>query len=115
MWTALPKVRGLTPDYLLLLPFKSLIGVVLGMITRLYALGLQFLGTVVTMMIGLNTPPAISLKNTPEGQITNVLTFAGLIVLFLFDFHHQVFIAIADTYRALPPVRLSIRRRRWCR
>jgi flagellar biosynthetic protein FliR len=56
------------------------------------------------MMIGLNTPPAGDiLEDSSEGQLTNVLTFAGLMVLFMLDFHHQVFIAIADTYRALPP------------
>jgi flagellar biosynthetic protein FliR len=99
-----PKIQGTTPNYLLLCIFESLIGVVLGMITRFYALGLQFLGTVVTMMIGLNTPPAGDiLEDASEGQITNVLTFSGLMVLFMLDFHHQVFIAIADTYRSLPP------------
>jgi flagellar biosynthetic protein FliR len=78
--------------------------VVLGMIARLYALGLQFLGTVITMMIGLSSPPGADvLEDSAESQITSILTFAGLIVLFMLDFHHQVFIAIADTYRVLPP------------
>lgn len=105
MWDLIyPRIKGTTPDYLLLCVFESLIGVVLGMIARFYALGLQFLGTVMTMMIGLNTPPAGDiLEDTSEGQLTNVLTFAGLMVLFMLDFHHQVFIAIADTYRTLPP------------
>ena len=105
MWDQLyPRIRGATPDYLLLCLFETLIGVVLGMIARFYALGLQFLGTVVTMMIGLNTPPAGDvLEDSAEGQLTNILTFAGLMVLFMLDFHHQVFIAIADTYRSLPP------------
>lgn len=105
MWDQLyPKIRGTTPDYMLLCLFESLIGIMLGMIARLYAQGLQFLGTVVTMMIGLNTPPAADiLEDTSEGQLTNVLTFAGLMVLFMLDFHHQIFIAVADTYRTMPP------------
>lgn len=105
MWDQLyPKIRGTTPDYMLLCLFESLTGVVLGLIARFYALGLQFLGTVITMMIGLNSPPAGDiLEDTSEGQLTNVLTFAGLMVLFMLDFHHQVFIAIADTYRTIPP------------
>lgn len=105
MWDLIyPRIRGTTPDYMLLCIFETLIGVVLGMIARFYALGLQFLGTVLTMMIGLNTPPAGDiLEDTSEGQLTNILTFAGLMVLFMLDFHHQVFIAIADTYRTLPP------------
>lgn len=105
MWDLIyPKISGTTPDYFLLCVFETLTGVVLGMIARFYALGLQFLGTVITMMIGLNTPPAADiLEDTSEGQLTNFLTFAGLMVLFMLDFHHQVFIAIADTYRTLPP------------
>ncbi|RYE58855.1 MAG: flagellar type III secretion system protein FliR [Rhizobiaceae bacterium] len=105
MWDLIyPRIQGTTPDYMLLCVYETLIGVVLGMIARFYALGLQFLGTVMTMMIGLNTPPAGDiLEDTSEGQLTNVLTFAGLMVLFMLDFHHQVFIAIADTYRTLPP------------
>ena len=105
MWDQLyPKIQGTTPDYMLLCIFESLTGVVLGMLTRFYALGLQFLGTVVTMMIGLNTPPAGDiLEDTAEGQVTNLLTFAGLMVLFMLDFHHQVFLAIAQTYETMPP------------
>jgi flagellar biosynthesis protein FliR len=105
MWDQLyPKIRGTTPDYMLLCLFESLTGVVLGLIARFYALGLQFLGTVITMMIGLNSPPAGDiLEDTSEGQLTNVLTFSGLMVLFMLDFHHQVFIAVADTYRTIPP------------
>ena len=105
MWDQLfPRIQGTTPDYLLLCLFETLTGVVLGMLTRLYVLGLQFLGTVVTMMIGLNTPPAGDvLEDTAEGQLTNVITFAGLMVLFMLDFHHQVFMAIAETYNTLPP------------
>ena len=105
MWDQLyPKIQGTTPDYMLLCLFESLIGIMIGLIARLFAQGLQFLGTVVTMMIGLNTPPAADiLEDASEGQITNVLTFSGLIVLFMLDFHHQIFIAIADTYRTMPP------------
>ena len=99
-----PKVMGPRSEYVLLIIFESLTGVVLGMIARFYALGLQFLGTVITMMIGLNTPPAGDiLEDSSEGQLTNLLTFTGLMVLFMLDFHHQIFLAIAETYRTLPP------------
>ncbi|MBL0370701.1 flagellar type III secretion system protein FliR [Rhizobium sp. KVB221] len=105
MWDSLyPKVSGGTPDYVLMIGIETVTGVVLGLVTRFYALGLQFLGTVVTMMIGLNTPPAGDvLEDTSEGQLTNLLTFAGLMVLFMLDFHHQVFLAVAESYRTWPP------------
>jgi flagellar biosynthetic protein FliR len=105
MWDQIySKIHGTLPDYFLLCLFETLTGVVLGMLTRFYTLGLQFLGTVVTMMIGLNTPPAGDiLEDSAEGQITNILTFAGLMVLFMLDFHHQVFLALAETYKTIPP------------
>lgn len=104
MWeTIYPKVQGGVPDYVLTIGQETIIGVVLGLITRFYALGLQFLGTVITMMIGLNTPPAGDiLEDTSEGQLTNLLTFAGLMVLFMLDFHHQLFLALAQSYNTWP-------------
>jgi flagellar biosynthetic protein FliR len=104
-WQSLyPQIQSGLSDYARLIGVETLIGVVLGLITRYFALGLQFLGTVVTMMIGLNTPPAGDvLEDQSEGQLTNLLSFAGLMVLFMLDFHHQLFIAIGDSYRALPP------------
>jgi flagellar biosynthetic protein FliR len=79
MWdTIYPKVAGGTPDYILMIGVETLTGTVLGLVTRFYTLGLQFLGTVITMMIGLNTPPAGDiLEDSSEGQLTNLLTFAG--------------------------------------
>jgi flagellar biosynthetic protein FliR len=105
MWdTIYPKVNGGTPDFILMIAVESVTGTVLGLVTRYYALGLQFLGTVITMMIGLNTPPAGDiLEDTSEGQLTNLLTFGGLMVLFMLDFHHQVFLAIAQSYKTWPP------------
>lgn len=104
MWNSVyPKVQGTAPDYVLTLFHETFIGVVLGMITRFYALGLQFLGTVITQMIGLNTPPAGDiLEDSGEGQLTNLLTFAGLMVLFMLDFHHQIFLALAQSYKTWP-------------
>lgn len=105
MWaTIYPRVTGGVPGYVLSICIETLTGTVLGLVTRFYALGLQFLGTVVTMMIGLNTSPAGDiLEDSGEGQLTNLLTFAGLMVLFMLDFHHQVFLAIAQSYKTWPP------------
>lgn len=104
MWDSIyPKVHASTPDYILTIFHETFIGTVLGLITRFYALGLQFLGTVITQMIGLNTPPAGDiLEDSAEGQLTNLITFAGLMVLFMLDFHHQLFLALAQSYKTWP-------------
>jgi flagellar biosynthetic protein FliR len=104
MWDSIyPKVHASTPVYVLTIFHETFIGTVLGLITRFYALGLQFLGTVITQMIGLNTPPAGDiLEDTAEGQLTNLITFGGLMVLFMLDFHHQLFLALAQSYKTWP-------------
>jgi len=104
MWDNIyPRVQGDTPAYVVAIFMETLTGTVLGMIARYYALGLQFLGSVITMMIGLNTPPASDvLEDAQEGQLTNLLTFAGLMVLFMLDFHHQLFLVLAESYRTWP-------------
>jgi flagellar biosynthetic protein FliR len=104
MWDSIyPKVHADGPTYVLTIFHESFIGAVLGLITRFYALGLQFLGTVITQMIGLNTPPAGDiLEDSSEGQLTNLITFAGLMVLFMMDFHHQLFLALAQSYKTWP-------------
>jgi len=59
---------------------------------------------VVTMMIGFNAPPTADvLEDSGESQITNLLGFGALLVLFMLDFHHQVIIAIVQSYKVMPP------------
>ena len=80
-----------------------MIGVVIGMVARFFVLGLQFTGTVMTMMTGFNAPPANDiLEDGTENEITIMITFAGLLLLFMLDFHHVIIRAIADSYRTLP-------------
>lgn len=105
LWdTIYPKVvGGAHVTYITLILSESAIGVMYGLIARFYSLGLQFAGTVVTMMIGFNAPPAADvLEDTAENQVTNMISFAGLMVLFSLDFHHVIFRAIMDSYQIMP-------------
>lgn len=104
LWdTIYPKTQGTTLGYLQLIGFETLTGAVIGLITRYYVLGLQFAGTVLTMMIGFNAPPSQDvLEDAQENQLTNLISFAGLMVLFMLNFHHIVFRALVDSYTAIP-------------
>jgi flagellar biosynthesis protein FliR len=98
-----PKVSSPETTYLGIVFVEGLIGVVMGLIARFFVLGLQFTGTVLTMMIGFNAPPTNDvLEDGAENQLTNMLSFAGLLVLFILDFHHVIILALADSYRTLP-------------
>ncbi|MFB2549643.1 flagellar biosynthetic protein FliR [Ensifer soli] len=105
MWDDIyPKVGGQDLAYVRLVGIEVIVGVVIGLVARYYVLGLQFTGTVITMMIGFNAPPMNDvLEDTAENQLTNMISFAGLLVLFMLDFHHVIFEAIAQSYRVMPP------------
>ena len=104
MWdTIYPRVSGSVENYLSLIVFETLTGAVIGLIARYYVLGLQFAGTVLTMMMGFNAPPTPDvLEDTAENQLTNLLSFAGLLVLFMLDFHHVVMRALIESYNVMP-------------
>lgn len=104
LWdTIYPKTQGATVSYVEVILFETLTGAVIGLITRYYVLGLQFAGTSLTMMIGFNSPPSPDiLEDASENQLTNLISFAGLMVLFTLNFHHIVFRALVDSYTAIP-------------
>jgi flagellar biosynthetic protein FliR len=104
LWdTIYPRTSGSLDGYLKLIVFETLTGAVIGLIARYYVLGLQFAGTVLTMMMGFNAPPTPDvIEDTAENQLTNLLSFAGLMVLFILDFHHVILRALVDSYNVMP-------------
>jgi flagellar biosynthetic protein FliR len=98
-----PKVSGTQQAYITLIVAESLIGIMYGLIARFYVAGLQFAGAVLTMSIGFNAPGGMDiLEDTQENQLTNLISFAGLMMLFMMDFHHIVFRALIDSYNVMP-------------
>jgi flagellar biosynthesis protein FliR len=104
MWTDIyPQVEAKTHTYIYLIASETVVGAVIGLVARFYVLGLQFAGTAITMLIGFNPPPATDvLEDTAENQLTNMISFTGLMLLFMLDFHHVIFEAIAQSYRVMP-------------
>jgi len=73
------------------------------MLARLYTLGLQFAASVIAMMIGYTQPSAGDIfEDTPETSLSGFITFAGMMILFMMDFHHIVFRALVDSYTSMP-------------
>ncbi len=104
LWdTIYPKASVAGPQYVMLIATESLIGVMYGMMARLYTLGLQFAGTIIAMMIGLTSPGgADPVEDGSETAISGVITFCGLMILFIMDFHHYIFRALIDSYTLIP-------------
>ncbi|MCZ8180004.1 MAG: flagellar biosynthetic protein FliR [Rhizobium sp.] len=101
--TIYPRVQGGGASLIGVIVGELLIGMMYGLVPRFFVLGLQFAGSAISMAIGLNTPGASDiLEDTPENQMTNLISFGGLLVLFMTDFHHVVFRALVDSYGIMP-------------
>lgn len=105
MWDTLyPTASRAAPAvYVALIVSESLIGIMFGLIARLYVIGLQFVGATISATIGLSSPGGTDvLEDSQESTLTNMITFTGLMVLFMLDFHQVVIKALIDSYDAMP-------------
>jgi len=104
LWdTIYPTVQTGGRVYILLVGTEMLIGVTLGLVARYIVVALQFGGTAISMAIGFNSSPGSSVvENEAEGQLTSLITFAALFILFVTDFHHMVIAALVRSYNFMP-------------
>lgn len=104
LWDSIyPNVQAGGRIYILLVGGELLVGVTLGLIARYIVLALQFAGTGISMAIGFNSSPGGGLiENEAEGQLTALITFAALFILFLTDFHHMVIASLVRSYSFMP-------------
>jgi flagellar biosynthetic protein FliR len=104
LWdTVYPAVHTGAGTYIGLIFSESLIGVMYGMLARIYTLGMQFAATIIAMMVGYTQPGSADiLEDTPETSLSGFITFAGIMILFILDFHHIVFRALIDSYTTMP-------------
>jgi flagellar biosynthetic protein FliR len=98
-----PRAASPSASYVGLIASETMIGIVYGLIARLYTLGMQFAGAILAMSIGFSAPGGSDvLEDTSDNQLTSMLTFSGLLLLFMMDFHHVVFRALVDSYTTTP-------------
>lgn len=104
LWeTIYPNVKGGGGDYVLLVGEEMLIGVTLGLVARFIVVSLQYAGTAMSMAIGFNSSPGGGIiENEPEGQLTSLITFSAIFLLFLTDFHHMIIGSLVRSYGFLP-------------
>ena len=104
LWdTIYPKVQGGTVDYFLYVGGELLVGVTLGLVARFIVVSLQYGATAMSMAIGFNSSPGGGIiENEPEGQLTALITFTALFLLFLTDFHHMIIGALVRSYAFMP-------------
>lgn len=104
LWdTIYPVVAKSGANYIGLIFTETVIGLMYGMMARIYTLGLQFAGTVISMLIGFNAPAGSDIvEDSSETSLTSLISFCALMILFILDFHHYVLQALVDSYSILP-------------
>ncbi len=90
-------------DRLLLAPGEVMIGTTIGLMARVYLLGLQFAAIFVANAIGLAGIPGQPLEDSEAlPALAALLSLAGVMVLLAAGLHIEMLRAIVDSYRALP-------------
>ena len=82
---------------------EILIGSLIGLLARLYVLALQFMGSAIAMLIGYGgmSGPGIE-DGEPQAALASLISFSALMLLFVFDFHHEFVRALVESYRLAP-------------
>jgi flagellar biosynthetic protein FliR len=94
---------------LLMLGQEILIGVVLGLLSRLTIAALQIAGSVIAQQMGLGFVTSVDPTQGQQGAIVgNFLGVLGITLIFATDMHHLVIAALNDSYALFRPGEIPI-------
>jgi flagellar biosynthetic protein FliR len=104
----LPALRAAVPDLpaaklLSLLISETVIGVLIGVMGRMFFLALQFMATAAAMYIGLGNMPGAPVEDVePVPAFATLITLTATLLFFLTDQHWEVLRALVASYAVLP-------------
>lgn len=82
---------------------EMLIGALIGIVARFYVLALQFIGSAIAMLIGYGGTSGPGIEDgEPQAALGAIISFSALLLLFVFDFHHEIIRALVASYRVAP-------------
>ena len=82
---------------------ELLIGALIGLMARLYILALQFIGAGIAMLIGYGGMSGPGIEDAePQAALASIISFSALLLLFVFDFHHEIIKALVASYDVAP-------------
>jgi len=102
---AADAVASRTPAALLrVLGMEAIIGLFIGLMTRLLLMALSTLSIAISNMIGLGGIPGTSVDgNEPAQAAASLFNITAIIIIFLTDLHHEILRAGLGSYAVLPP------------
>lgn len=104
LWGQILPVVDRRPEILApMIVSELIVGALIGLMARLFMLALQFMGAAISMMVGYGGVGGSAIEEAePQGPLGAMISFAALLLLFVFDFHHQIVRALVDSYRIAP-------------
>ena len=104
LWDSIVPFTTREPTVLVvLIASESLIGALIGLVARLYVLALQFMGSAIATLIGYGGVSGVGIEEPdPQGSLATIISFSALMLLFVFDFHHEIIKALVMSYEVAP-------------
>lgn len=104
LWDQIAPVVDRRPAVLFpMIASELLIGALIGLLARIYTLALQFIGAAIAMMIGYGGMAGGGIEEPePQAALASIISFSALLLLFVFDFHHDIVKALVASYSIAP-------------
>lgn len=88
---------------LVLITSEALIGALIGLMARLYVLALQFMAAAIANLVGYTALGGAGIDEPdPQAALGSIISFSALMLLFVFDFHHEIIKALVMSYEMAP-------------
>jgi len=92
-----------TAVLLVMVTSEALIGALIGLMARLYVLALQFMATAIANLVGYTALGGAGIDEPdPQAALGSIISFSALMLLFVFDFHHEIIKALVMSYEMAP-------------
>jgi len=104
LWDSIVPFATREPAVLLVfIVSETLIGTLIGLMARLYVLALQFIATAIATLIGFSGLGSSGIEEPdPQAALGSIISFSALMLLFVFDFHHEIIKALVMSYEVAP-------------
>jgi flagellar biosynthesis protein FliR len=94
--------KATVPTVVQLIVSESLIGIMIGVMARIFFLALQFMGTAASMLMGFSgTPDTAVEESEPAPAMATLFTLTATVMLFVTGLHFEVLRALVSSYSVL--------------
>jgi flagellar biosynthetic protein FliR len=104
LWGTLPAMPSAPADIMLLYLKEILLGLFIGLMSRLMLLALDLAGFIIASNAGLSAATSFNPQMSSSGPVvTNLLTMSAILVIFVTNTHHAIIGALVSSYTVFTP------------